>query len=94
MGLRELASGGPFGSYNFGSTVPAGGCIQHAVGFDVASLGEVAVTFPESSDLGAGIYMRPTVVAHPGQIVIEICNASGSPVDIPGSTFFQIRLIA
>ena len=94
VGLRELASGGPFGSYNFGSTVPAGGCVAQAVGWDQANLGEVLIALPESADLGAGIYMRPTVVSHPGQVVVEICNASGAPVDIPGTTFFQLRLIA
>ena len=51
------------------------------------------IPFPESADLGTGVYLRPTVVAHPGEGILEICNATGVQVDIPFGTFFQLRLI-
>jgi hypothetical protein len=25
-------------------------------------------------------YLRPTIVAHPGQVIFEICNATGTAV--------------
>jgi hypothetical protein len=94
VGRNELASGGPHGSISFFEfSIAAGACHTRAFGFPHANLGEVLLTFPESADLGDGVYMRPTVVAHPGQGVLEICNSTGSSVDIPFGTFFQIRLI-
>ena len=61
--------------------------------WDQANLGEIYIAFPESADLGAGVYMRPTVVAHPGEVVLEFCNTNNSAVTIPFGTFFQSRLI-
>lgn len=58
-----------------------------------ADLGEIFLAFPESADLGSGVYLRPTIVAHPGQVIFEICNATGTAVTIPLGTFFQTRLI-
>ena len=58
-----------------------------------AGLGEILIPFPESADLGAGVYMRPTVVAHPGEVTMEICNGTGSAATIPFGTFFQLRLV-
>jgi hypothetical protein len=96
VGRTELASGAPQGccviSF-FEFSVGANACQTQAFGFDEANLGEVLIAFPESSDLGAGVYMRPTVVAHPGQGILEICNSTGSSVTIPFGTFFQLRLI-
>jgi hypothetical protein len=91
---NELASGGPHAVISFFAfSVAAGSCQTQAFGFPEANLGEVLLAFPESLDLGAGMYMRPTVVAHPGEGVLEICNRTGGQVDIPFGTFFQLRLI-
>lgn len=97
VGRTELHSGSPHGccviSF-FEFTVPANSCHTRAVEDPEANLGEIVLVFPESADLGAGVYMRPTVVAHPGEIIIETCNSTGSDVVIPFGTFFNIRLIA
>jgi hypothetical protein len=96
VGRSELASGAPqgccVGSY-FEFSVPANGCTDKVESFPEANLGEVLIAFPESADLGSGVYIRPTVVAHPGQVVFQICNSTGSPVTIPFGTFFDFRLI-
>jgi hypothetical protein len=94
VGREELASGGPHGVISFFEfSVPANACQTKVFADEFANLGEVLLAFPESSDLGAGVYMRPTVVAHPGEGVLEICNSTGSSVTIPFGTFFQLRLI-
>jgi len=94
VGRGELMSGGPLGVVSFFEfSVPANGCTTKSFGHDSANLGEVLIAQPESSDLGAGVYMRPTVVAHPGEGVLEICNSTGSSVTIPFGTFFDLRLI-
>jgi len=94
VGRDELRSGGPLGVISFFEfSVPANGCQTKVFGDDQADLGEVLLAQPESSDLGAGVFMRPTVVSHPGEGVLEICNTTGSPVTIPFGTFFDLRLI-
>ncbi|MGH2630801.1 MAG: hypothetical protein ACRDHI_09625 [Actinomycetota bacterium] len=96
VGRAELASGAGPGCcvISFAEfTVPANSCHTRAISFPEANLGEIFLTFPESADLGAGVYMRPTVVAHPGEALIETCNSTGSPVQIPFGTFFQLRLV-
>ena len=94
VGRNELASGGPHGVVSFFAfSIAADACHTEAFSMDTADLGEVLLAFPESLDLGSGVYMQPTVVAHPGQGVLEICNSTGSSVDIPFGTFFQLRLI-
>jgi len=46
------------------------------------------IAFPESADLGAGVYLRPTVVGHPGEGILEICNRTAvGDLKLPG--FFQ-----
>jgi hypothetical protein len=95
IGRSELASGGLPGVISFFEfSVPANGCQTKVFGDSEANLGEILIAYPESSDLGPGVYMRPTVVAHPGEGVLEICNGTGAPVTIPFGTFFQLRLVA
>jgi len=94
VGLDELRSGGPLGDISFFEfSVPANDCVTKTFADDQADLGEVLLPQPESSDLGSGMYLRPTVVAHPGQAVLELCNSTGSAVTIPFGTFFDLRLI-
>ena len=88
----DLGLGCCVGSF-FEFSVPANDCHIKVFDFDDANLGEVLITFPESQDLGAGVYMRPTVVAHPGEGALEICNSTESDVTIPFGTFFRLRLI-
>ena len=88
----DLGLGCCTGSF-FEFSVPANDCHIKVFEFDNANLGEVLITFPESQDLGAGVYMRPTVVAHPGEGSLEICNSTGSDVVISFGTFFRHRLI-
>jgi hypothetical protein len=78
---------------DFEYSVPANGCHTKTLGLSEAKLGDIFIAFPESLDLGTGVYLRPTIVAHPGEIVFEICNTTGSPVTIPSGTFFRARLI-
>ena len=97
IGLDQLRSGaGPgccVGS-DVEFSVPANGCTDKVYGpVDYADLGDIVIARPESADLGAGVFLRPTVVAHPGETVLEICNTTGSPVTIPFGTFFQYRVI-
>ena len=95
VGRSELASGGPLGVISFFEfSVPANACQAKVFADENADLGEILIAVPESADLGDGVYMRPTVVAHPGQGVLEICNSTGSPVTIPFGTFFDLRLVA
>jgi hypothetical protein len=94
VGRDQLRSGSGQGTFSdFAFSVPANGCTIKRPTWEQADLGEVVLSQPESADLGAGIYMRPTVVAHPGETVLEICNATDSPVTIPFGTFFTTRLI-
>jgi hypothetical protein len=94
VGRDQLRSGAPLGVVSdFAFPVPAGGCTTKVFSHDNADLGEVLLPQPESSDLGTGMYLRPTVVAHPGQIVLEICNSTAAEVTIPFGTFFTLRLI-
>jgi hypothetical protein len=97
IGRAELGiSGNELGCCVFSDfeySVPANGCHTKTLPLSDAKLGDVFIAFPESSDLGTGIYLRPTVVAHPGEIIFEICNTTGSPVTIPFGTFFTMRLI-
>ena len=96
VGRNELASGAPqgccVGSF-FEFTVPAHACDTKTLAHNQADLGEIFIAFPESADLGTGVYLRPTVVAHPGEVIFEICNNTASDVTIPFGTFFQNRLI-
>jgi len=78
---------------DFEYSVPANGCHTKTLALDSAKLGDIFIAFPESSDLGTGVYLRPTIVAHPGEIIFEICNTTGSSVTIPFGTFFKMRLI-
>jgi hypothetical protein len=97
IGRAELGiSGSELGCCVFSDfeySVPANGCHTKTLGLSGAKLGDIFIGFPESSDLGTGVYLRPTVVAHPGEIIFEICNTTGSPVTIPFGTFFKMRLI-
>ena len=94
VGRDQLRSGGLLGVISFFEfSVPANGCTDKVFGDDQADLGEVLLAQPESADLGAGMYMRPTVIAHPGEAVMQICNTTGSNVTIPFGTFFDLRLI-
>ena len=96
IGRSELASGAPQGccvTSFFEFQVPANGCHTKILTFSEADLGEIYFAFPESEDLGTGVYLRPTLVAHPGEVTFEICNATGTAVTIPSGTFFQVRLI-
>jgi hypothetical protein len=99
IGRSELASGAGPGccvTSFFEFSVPANACTTKAIsGWPNADpdLGEILIAFPESADLGAGVYLRPTVVAHPDEAILEICNSTGSSVTIPFGTFFQLRLI-
>lgn len=97
VGREELSSGTSRGCCTgsfFEFTVPANACHTRAASFPEADLGEILLPYPESQDLGAGVYMRPTVVGHPGEIVIETCNSTGADIVIPFGTFFRFRLIA
>jgi hypothetical protein len=78
---------------DFEYSVPANGCHTKTLSLDGAKLGDIFLAFPESADLGTGVYLRPTIVAHPGEIIFEICNTTGSSVTIPFGTFFKMRLI-
>jgi hypothetical protein len=94
VGRDQLRSGSGLGVVSdFEFSVPANGCSAKEWGHGQADLGEILLPQPESLDLGAGMYLRPTVVAHPGKIVLEICNSTGSAVTIPFGTFFTLRLI-
>jgi hypothetical protein len=96
IGRSELASGAQQGCCVFSDfeyQVPANGCHIKLLAHDEANLGEIFLAYPESADLGSGVYLRPTLVAHPGQVIFEICNATGMAVTIPFGTFFQTRLI-
>jgi outer membrane murein-binding lipoprotein Lpp len=93
VGRQELASGGGNSVISFfGFSVPANACTLKVFSYSDADLGEVLIAYPEG-DLGDGIYVRPNVVGHPGQGIIEICNSTGSTVNIPDFPFFQLRLI-
>jgi hypothetical protein len=97
IGRTELASGSGQGccTYSdFAYQVPANACHTKILAFPDADLGEIFFAYPESADLGTGVYLRPTIVAHPGEIVFEICNATNAAVTIPFGTFFRFRLIA
>ena len=96
IGRSELASGAPQGCCvlsDFEYSVPANGCTTKTYGHEFADLGEVWIPFPESKDIGTGVYLEPTVVAHPGEVILKICNSTNSAVTIPFGTFFQNRLI-
>jgi hypothetical protein len=92
LGIDHNSLGCCVGSF-FEFTVPANTCHIRASSFPEAHLGEILIPYPESADLGPGVYMRPTMVAHPGEIVIETCNSTGADVVIPLGTFFRFKLI-
>jgi hypothetical protein len=92
LGIDDNSLGCCVGSF-FEFTVPANTCHTRASSFPQAHLGEILIPYPESADLGSGIYMRPTIVAHHGEIVIETCNSTGADVVIPFGTFFRFKLI-
>jgi hypothetical protein len=94
VGRDQLRSGGLLSDISFFEfSVPANGCTDKVFSDSQADLGEILLPQPECADLGAGIYMRPTVIAHPGLDVMQICNTTGSDVTIPFGTFFDLRLI-
>jgi hypothetical protein len=72
--------------------IPANGCHTKILGLEGVAVGEIYFAYPET-DLGTGVYLRPTIVAHPGEVIFEICNATGSGVKVPFGTFFLSRLI-
>jgi hypothetical protein len=76
----------------FGFEIPANGCHTKILGLEGVAVGEIYFAYPET-DLGTGVYLRPTIVAHPGEVIFEICNATGSAVEIPFGTSFWERLL-
>ena len=94
VGREELTSGGTLGSVSFFEfSVPAGGCTTKVFAVSDAGLGEILLAYPQSGNLGAGVYMTPTLVAQAGEVAMPICNTTGSAVTIPFGTFFEVRLV-
>jgi hypothetical protein len=93
VGHQELRSGGPFqsaGPFNF--SMAAGACATQVFADSEANRGEIVLASPEQ-DFGAGVYVRPTVVGHGGEVVIETCNSTASTVNSPLNSFFDLTFV-
>jgi hypothetical protein len=93
VGRSELASGAPQGCCVFSDfeySIPANACHIKTFAHEFANLGEIFVAFPESSDLGTGVYVVPTVVAHPGEVVLRSATAPAPPSPFPSALSSRI----
>jgi hypothetical protein len=93
VGHQELRSGGPLksaGPFNF--SMAANACATLVFPDSDANRGEIILASPEQ-DLGAGIYVTPTVVGHGGEVVIQTCNSTASTVTSPLNTFFDLTFV-